>query len=452
MDRRIAQPQGNLLYSPLHLNPLSRVPPSLPGAILEVDSAVLTRLKLPLVFVPGRSGIIFFTGLVVLAILLLSGCKRLREERHDTVYVSARQMYLHDRVAPVSNRVAEVKNGQPLEVLEHGRRFFKVRTQKNEIGWIEEHAVIDSKLYDAFTQLAAQHKQDPVVASAILRDDVYLHITPGRDTDRFILLPGNAKVQMLARASVPKVTPGMPRRKTAPQQGGSGAPPGAQPGGGNSASAQSPPASPKPATASAVIPDQPESPPVILEDWWLIRDGSGNAGWVLSSRMDIDVPDSVAQYAEGQRIVGAYVLTKIRDEGADVPDNLVPEYVMALSPPKSGLPFDFDQVRVFTWSVKRHRYETAFRVRPIQGYLPVTISQTTERSGTVPTFSFQIASGSDVTVDAQSGITRPVNPRTITYEMIDTVVRRTGPDLAPIPTSHSAEEKNAKAKPGKKKK
>lgn len=422
------------------------------GAMLKIDSAVLTRIKLSLVSVSNRSGATIFAGSVVLAIFFLSGCSRLREEKHDTVYVSARQMYLHDRVAPVSNRVGEVKNGQPLEVLEHGRRFLKVKTQKNEIGWIEEHAVIDSKLYDGFTQLAAQHKQDPVVASAVLRDDVYLHITPGRDTDRFVLLPGNAKVQMLARASVPKATPGMPRRKTPPQPVGGGAPSVAQPGGANSASAQTPPATPKPATASAAVPGEPESPPVILEDWWLIRDGSGSTGWVLSSRMDIDVPDSVAQYAEAQRIVGAYVLTKIRDDAADVPDNMVPEYVMVLSPPKAGLPFDFDQVRVFTWSVKRHRYETAFRVRPIQGYLPVTISQANERSGTVPTFSFQIASGSDVTVDAQTGTARPVNPRTITYEMIDTVVRRTGSDLAPIPTNHSAEEKNAKAKPGKKKK
>jgi SH3-like domain-containing protein len=415
---------------------------------------VLTRFNMFSVSAPNRSGIAFSAGLAFLAVFVVSGCSRLRQEQHDTVYVSARQMYLHDRVAAVSNRVAEVKNGQPLEVLEHGRRFLKVKTQKNEIGWIEEHSVIDSKLYDAFTQLAAQHKQDPVVANAVLRDDVYLHITPGRDTDRFLLLPGNAKVQMLTRASVPKTAPGTARRKPGVQPGSTSSQPGPRPGGtpASAQPAQPAPASPQPAAASAVSPGQPEPAPVILEDWWLVRDGSGNAGWVLSNRMDIDVPDSVAQYAEGQRIVGAYVLTRIRDEGANVPDNMVPEYVMVLSPPKAGLPFDFDQVRVFTWSVKRHRYETAYRIHPIQGYLPVTISRTTERSGTVPTFSFQIGTGSNVIIDEQTGVARPVNPRTINYEMIDTVVRRIGPDLAPIPTGHLADEKNAKAKSAKKKK
>ena len=263
----------------------------------------------------------------------------------------ARAMFLHDRVAAVSNRVAEVKNGERLEVLEHGRRFYKVKTQKDDIGWIEQHAVIDGDLYGHFQKLADDHKHDPVVAAAVLRDDMYLHMDPGRNTDHFLLLPGNARVQLLTRATVPKPLPRARRRSTQPAAA-SGAEKGIILAGRRiTATPRHPPQFPSRRRLPRRFPTTPPSAPPVLEDWWLVRDAGGHAGWLLSNRIDVDVPDSVAQYAEGQHIVGAYVLTKITDPEAATPDQQVPEYVMLLSPPKAGLPFDFDQVRVFTWSV-----------------------------------------------------------------------------------------------------
>jgi SH3-like domain-containing protein len=377
--------------------------------------------------------------LVLFALTLACGCSRFHQETHDTVYVSARQMYIHDRVAAVSNRVAEVVNGQPLEVLEHGRRFLKVKTQKNEIGWIEEHAVIDSKTYDGFVQLAQQHKQDPVVATAVVRDDIYLHLLPGRETERFYLLPANAKIQLLARASVAKTPP-----------------PGSLPTATETKPANVP-KKPAPAAAKApsVMKTAPVTPiepsPVQLEDWWLVRDVQGHDGWMLAGRLDVDVPDEIGQYAEGQRIVGAYVLTRVNDSEATTPDHTVPEYVTVLSPPKSGLPFDFDQVRVFTWSLKHHRYETAFRLHPIQGFLPVLVgTQPGPGGATVPVFSFELANSGDVRTDASTGIMRPASPRTIHYEMLDTVVKRIGPDMGPIQLGHIEGEKSKVAGKGKK--
>jgi hypothetical protein len=358
-------------------------------------------------------------------------------------------MYLHDRVAAVSNRVAQVANGEPLEVLERGRRFLKVKTQKNEIGWIEERAVIDAKTFQTFDELAALHKQDPVVATATLRDDIYLHILPGRDTEHFYLLPGNGKVQLLVRASVPKTGQGNAPAKPSTTGGGKGLPaaPGPQSSSGRSTPATSTGA-PAPGLPSAPPADLP---PVILEDWWLVRDGGGHVGWLLAGRLDVDVPDEIGTYAEGQRTVGAYVLTKVIDPEASTPNHEVPEYVSVLVPPKAGLPFDFDQVRVFTWSLRHHRYETAFRLHPIQGYLPVRTSFQPMAGGSVPVFSFQIANSQDLSTDPATGITHPVSPRTITYMMIDTQVRRTGPDMGPIPVGHLEGQKSKSARPAKKK-
>ena len=403
--------------------------------MLEEKTAVSLRPTIYPALLRKSLFLSIFSGVFLSFMVAVSGCNRLHPQHHEMVWVTVRQTYLHDRVAAVSNRVGEVTNGEELEVLEHGRRFIKVKTPKNEIGWLEDHSVIDQATYDQFTQLAQKYKNEPVVATAVVRDDIYLHVAPGRDTQRFFLLPANFKVQLLVRASVPKLAAGA-HRPAAPQANAPSNPAASGP--------SKPTSSPKSASPGKPAPAAEGEAPPVMEDWWLVRDAQGQAGWLLANRMDVDVPDAVAQYAEGQRIVGAYVLTKVHDDDADTPDHEVPEYVMVLEPVKAGLPYDFDQVRVFTWSRNHHRYETAFRLRPIQGFLPVNIAQIPgpgKNAGMVPAFGIRIAADQNVSVDPDTGITRPVQERTINFEMLDTVVRRVGPDLAPIAPMHTADER-----------
>lgn len=391
----------------------------------------------------------FSTGagtVVVLGLLLwLAGCGRFRPHPSaDYVYVMVKQTFLRDRVAAVSNRVAPVVNGQRLEVVERGRRFLKVKTEKNETGWIEERSVIDAATYQKFLDLNKQHQKDPVVATGVLRDDLYLHLTAGRDTERFFLLPENAKLQLLVRASVPKPQSAwgnLPKPVATPPPGKGKA---AKDGGKVVV-----PATPAVVAGTAPATDKPaDQPPAPLEDWWLVRDAQGNVGWLLSRRLDVDVPDAIAGYAEGQKMVGAYVLATVVDDESASPDHRVPEYVAVLNAYKDGLPYDFDQVRVFTWNTKKHRYETAYRQRNLEGYLPVeVVTQTFDNQGPVPTFSFKVATGEDIGLDPATGVAKPAQTETLTFRMDGVMVKRVvpaGQTPQKPPTSPKAAEKRAR--------
>jgi hypothetical protein len=146
-----------------------------------------------------------------------------------------------------------------------------------------------------------------------------------------------------------------------------------------------------------------------MEDWWLIRDQQGRVGWLLARMVDLDVPLEIAQYAEGQRLIGFFVLDQVSDR-----DKKVPQYLVLFSEPKDGLPFDYDQIRVFTWNVRRHRYETAYREHNLDGVLPVTISQESfEKEGTLPVFLLQVKDNSGKIVERKYKLNTPIVRRVL---------------------------------------
>ena len=376
------------------------------------------------------------------SLLILAGCSSLRPKPTDQfVYVTAKQTYLRDRVAAVSNRTGTVDNGERLKILERGRRFIRVQSDKGESGWIDEKTIATQQTFDAFAALGRDHAKDPTIASAVVRDEVYLHLTPGRSTDRFYRLAEGDKLSLLQRATLLKGAG--PNQKSGPAKNPKQAAiPGAASGIKSVAPGTTPPPPPPAAATStaAATPEPPAPPP--MEDWWLVRDAQGHTGWMLSRLMDVDAPDALTRYAEGQRIVGAYLLSKVYDSDAPQDDKNIPEYVTVLSPYKAGLTYDFDQVRVFIWNEKKHRYETAFREKNVAGYLPVQVKMMQDlggkaaNSGTpLPGFTYKVlpADAAPVVPDPITGAIVPGPEITKTYRLEGNILHRLLPPGTPPP-------------------
>jgi len=286
------------------------------------------------------------------AILLLPACGRGRHHVLEVAYVSAPQAALRDQVATIYNRVGNVKNGERVEVVDREKRFARVRTSTGIEGWIEQRFLVDQKTFDGLQKLTADNQNDPVQAPGILRNETNLHITPGRESEHLYQLASGAKVAILKRATAEKQPGTAPPPKAVPTRPGS----------------TKPPAGP------------------VLEDWWLVRDDQGRVGWVLSRMVDVDAPLEIAQYAEGQRFVAFFALDEVPDG-----DKKIPQYLCVMTDPHDGSPYDYDQVRVFTWNVRKHRYETAYREHGLEGVLPVTITkQDFDKEGTLPVFVLRV--------------------------------------------------------------
>jgi len=283
---------------------------------------------------------LFFPALA--AAVLLAGCGRGHERVLETDYVSAPQVVLRDRLAQVYNKVGTAKNADRVDVLDRDRRFARVRTQSGAEGWVEQRYLVTQQVYEGFQKLKQQEQNSPVEGTATTRNETNLHVEPGRDTEHLYQLSVGAKVSVLRRETVEKNA----------------------------------------TVAKAVSKGQEVKPAMPMEDWWLVRDADGHVGWVLGRMIDLDIPLEIAQYAEGQRIVAYFVLNQVTDG-----DKKVAQYLTLMTESKDGLPFDYNQARVFTWNVKRHRYETAYREHGLNGMLPVTVThESFGKEGDLPVF------------------------------------------------------------------
>ncbi len=288
--------------------------------------------------------------------------------------MSAPQATLRDQVAAIYNRVGTVKNGERVEVVDREKRFARVRTASGIEGWVEQRYLVDQKTYDGLQKLTQDNLNDPVQAPGLLRNETNLHITPGRETEHLYQLAAGSKVAILKRDTAEKQVAGAPVAK----------PVTAKPGGKASAGP-------------------------VLEDWLLVRDEQNRVGWVLERMVDVDAPLEIAQYAEGQRLVAFFKLDEVPDG-----DKKVPQYLTLLTEPRDGSPYDYDQLRVFTWNARKHRYETAYREHGLNGVLPVTVTQESfDKEGTLPVFILRVRDDAGNVTERKYKLNTPIVRRVL---------------------------------------
>lgn len=306
---------------------------------------------------------------------MLASCGRGKSSTKEMAYVSAPQAFLRDQVAAVFNKTGTVKNGEAVQVLGRDRRFVRVRTAAGVEGWLEQRYLVEKSVFDAFQKLAEQMRNEPVQATGVAHNQTNIHLEPQRDADHLYQVDQGAKLSVMKRASSEKSLPAGQAKAV------------------SAAKAGQPPAAP--------------APP--MEDWWLVRDESGHVGWVLARMVDVDIPIEIAQYSEGQRTVAAFVLDQVTDA-----EKKVPQYLVLLSENKDGMPFDYNQIRVFTWNVRRHRYETAYRERNLNGVLPVTIShEVFDKEGDLPVFVVRVKDDSGNLIERKYKLNTPMVRRVL---------------------------------------
>jgi hypothetical protein len=277
--------------------------------------------------------------------------------------------------------VATVKHGDRLALLQKRRRFFKVRVPSGVEGWADERQLLAKEDMEKLRELAARAAKMPPQGQATAFGELNVHTQPSRQSPSFLQMKENEKFEVLTHVATPRtdltrkaLLPPPPRKdkpavKKAPKE------------------VRYPPLTPLPQPPgppsnwldlsrtdlsledSEESESEKEAKPIAMDDWSLIRTPGGESGWVLTRRLVMAIPDEVAQYAEGHRIVSYFSLGEVADD-----DKKKANWLWTTTRDGSR-EYDFDSFRVFVWSLRRHRYETAYIERNVHGYAPVLLEQ-----------------------------------------------------------------------------
>jgi Bacterial SH3 domain len=299
----------------------------------------------------------------------VSGCNS-KPERAAAIghaYAGPATLNLHKEIDSKSPTLTTVHHGDRLEIIGQRRRWYRVRTANGVEGWTSDRELLDTAQMRRLKALASETNGMPSQGVATTFSNLNVHTEPLRQSPSFVQMKEHEKVDVIAHkvsersAALERreLIPARPKLEKKTKEKASKVP------------APPPPAAPAPPSDWIELSQQgepkpdPDAPHGPVDDWTLVRAENGQSGWVLTSGLYLAIPDEVAQYAEGHRITSYFSLGKIRD-GDEQKDIWLWTTSEGL-----GEDHDFDGYRVFTWSLRHHRYETAYIQRRERGFFPV---------------------------------------------------------------------------------
>lgn len=287
-------------------------------------------------------------GFCLLLVVGLAAYWRARSLRPmlGVAYAGENKVVLWSTTALVREPVATLVFGDRLEILQREGNNVEVRTEQGTRGWVDARTLISSDLWQKSQKLLDRARVMPVEARGHTKVVSNLRLEPGRDGARIRQFGREVPLVLLERRAV--------EAHSAP-------------------------------TTDEGEPKTSEENGPRLEDWWLVlaqpKDGVTAAGWVLGRFIDLDLPSPLPDYAStaGLRVVAWFALNQV----ADPMGGPRTQYLLVGTHGGEGQPCDFSALRVYTWSVKHQRYETAYVESSLCGELPVATTPPVKSGGDV---------------------------------------------------------------------
>jgi hypothetical protein len=309
--------------------------------------------------------------------------------KHETVgeaFVSEKTVPLLSGIAQVREQVGMLHYGERVDVIGKRNDYVKVRTNAGTVGWVESRQLMEPALWQRSIKLLDQTRGMLVQARGRTKVSTNLRVQPGRTEPRLYKFARNVPVEIVGRAVADWVQ----------------------------------------VTDEKDAANEPEE--TKKEDWFLIRGAATRppgeasaraaettnttqpgdqtnpiAGWVIARFIELDLPDPVREGAASANVrpLAWFELNRVSD-----PAGTKPQYLVAAGRGPEGQVCDFTALRVYTWYVKKSRYETAFIENDLCGQLPVRVGKGPKGE---PEFRFRVMDG---------------NKEEHVYRLMQTVVRR----------------------------